>query len=235
MNTFVSMATAPTKFACDFCGKTFAKETTIESHLCESKRRHREKNEAGVRLGFQAFVKFYESVQRSAKPKTFDDFAKSAYYKAFVKFGRYCVDTRTINPAQFMIWLLKHNKRIDYWCSDAVYTEYLLDYLKVEAVSDALARAIEFSLDWAEKTQAQPQDCLRYGNTNAICFAITSGRISPWVIYNSESGQNFLASLNPEQVSMIWPYINSDTWSAKFAESSADKAYAQDILKKAGW
>ena len=235
MHTFVSMATTPSKFVCDFCGKTFARETSIESHLCEAKRRHQVRNEPGVRLGFQAFVKFYESVQRSARVKTHEDFAGSAYYKAFVKFGRYCVDTRTINPGQFMTWLLKHNKRIDYWCSDAVYTEYLLDYLKVEAVDDALTRAIEFSVDWAEKTQAQPHDCLRYGNTHAICYAITSGRISPWAIYNSESGQGFLASLHAQQVNLIWPYINSDVWSAKFVESAADQAYAQQILTSAGW
>jgi hypothetical protein len=34
---------------------------------------------------------------------------------------------------------------------------------------------------------------------------------------------------------MIWPYINSDVWSAKFVESAADQAYAQQILTQAGW
>lgn len=235
MHTFVSMATTPSKFVCDFCNKTFARETSIESHLCEAKRRHQTRNEPGVRLGFQAFVKFYESVQRSARVKTYEDFAGSAYYKAFVKFGRYCVDTRTINPGQFMTWLLKHNKKIDYWCSDTVYTEYLLDYLKVEAVDDALARAIEFSVDWAEKTQAQPHDCLRYGNIHAICYAISSGRLSPWTIYCSDSGQQFLASLHPQQVSLIWPYIDSDVWLKKLQQNPDDKAYATTILTQAGW
>ena len=235
MHTFVSMATTPSKFVCDFCNKTFARETSIESHLCEAKRRHQARNEPGVRLGFQAFVKFYESVQRSARVKTYEDFAGSAYYKAFVKFGRYCVDTRTINPGQFMTWLLKHNKKIDYWCSDTVYTEYLLDYLKIEAVDDALARAIEFSVDWAEKTQAQPHDCLRYGNIHAICYAISSGRLSPWTIYCSDSGQQFLASLHPQQVSLIWPYIDSDVWLKKLQQNPDDKAYATTILTQAGW
>jgi len=235
MHTFVSMATTPSKFSCDFCGKAFARETSVEVHMCQPKHRHCEQNEPGVRMGFQAYVKFYATVQRTSKTKTFEDFAASAYYRAFVKFGRYCVDTRTINPGQFMTWLLKHNKKIDYWCSDAVYTEYLLDYLKVEAVEDALARAIEFSVDWAEKNSAQPHDCLRYGNTHAICYAITAGRISPWDIYNSDSGQGFLTNLHPQQVEMIWPYINSDIWSAKFAESAVDQAYAQQILTQAGW
>jgi hypothetical protein len=134
-----------------------------------------------------------------------------------------------------MLWLLKTQKKIDYWCSDKVYTEYLLYYLQIEAVDDALARAIEYSMTWQENTGHPAHDCLRYGNTNAACHAITSGRISPWVIYNSESGQKFLSSLDPTQVAMIWSYIDSDAWQKRFRDHPADQAYAQEILTKAGW
>jgi hypothetical protein len=222
-------------YECEYCKKVFVKETSLESHMCESKRRHCEQTEPGPRLGLHAFLRFYEIAQGSKKTRTFEDFAKSAYYKAFVKFGRYCVDTKVINPNRMVDWLLKHNKKIDNWCSDRTYTEYLLDYIKIETVDDALARAIEYSMDWEEKTSYPAHDCLRYGNTNAICYAITTGRISPWVIYNSESGQKFLSELSSEQVAMIWPYIDSDTWQKKFAESAKDRAYAQEILTKAGW
>lgn len=222
-------------FKCEYCEKQFVKETSLAAHACEPKRRALQKDEPGVRLGFQAYVKFYSNVSGSAKPKTYEEFAKSAYYKAFVKFGRYCVEIRAINPAQFMSWLLKTQKKIDYWCSDRVYTEYLLEYLRIEAVEDALARAIEYGMDWEEKTQHPARDCLRFGNINAICYAVTTGRISPWVIYNSESGQKFLNSLDPTQVTMIWPYIDSDIWQKKFREYSQDQQYAQDILKQAGW
>jgi len=222
-------------FVCDYCKKEFVKETSIAVHMCEPKRRRTQKDEAGVRLGFQGFIRFYEVHQGSAKLKTYDDFCDSSYYNAFVKFGRYCVNTKVIAPARFMDWLLKQNKKIDHWCSDAIYTEYLIWYLPVEAVDDALARAIEFGLDWAENHQAQPQDCLRYGNANAMCYAITSGRISPWIIYNSESGQRFLGELTPDQISMVWPYIDSDVWQKKFHNYPADQEYAKDILSKAGW
>lgn len=220
---------------CQYCKKTFVKETSIAVHLCEPKRRRQARSERGVELGFQAYIRFYEITQGSARLKTFDDFADSAYYRAFVKFGQYCVDTRVINPTQFLEWLLKQNKKIDHWASDSLYTEYLTWYVTVEAVSDAVARAIEQSIQWQEQTGHPASDMLRYGNANALCYEITAGRISAWVIYNSASGQEFLNSLNSEQLAMIWPYIDSDVWQKRFSDYPADRAWVEDILKKAGW
>lgn len=222
-------------YQCSFCKKEFIKETSIGVHMCEPKRRRMNKDDPGVRLGFQAYIRFYEQAQGSAKLKTFDDFCDSAYYRAFTKFGRYCVDTYVINPTQFMMWLLKNNKKIDNWSSDTLYTEYLIWYLTTEAVDDALARAIEYSIDWSEKNNSPSKDCIRYANPNTVCHAVTTGRISPWVIYNSESGQRFLVDANEEQLAMIWPYINADTWHKKLNDYPADREYAKEILTKAGW
>ena len=222
-------------FTCGYCDKTFARESSIEVHMCEPKRRRLQRDDRGVQLGLQAYVRFYETMQGSAKNKTFDDFETSSYYRAFVKFGHYCVNTRVINPERFMAWLLKQQKKIDKWCSDQIYTEYLVNYLTLEAVDDALARAMEYGLDWAEKTGNPAHDCLRYGNANAICHAITAGRVSPWVIYNSESGQKFLGELSPDQVTMIWIYIDSDVWQKKFQTYPADQEYSKEMLKQAGW
>jgi hypothetical protein len=223
------------KYTCQYCKKDFIKESSLAVHSCEPRRRRQEKDEAGVRLGFMSYLKFYELTQGSAKLKTHDDFCESAYYRAFVKFGRYCVAVRAVNPARFTEWLLKHNRKIDHWCTDTVYTEYLIDYLRVENVNDALARAIEFAIDWSEQTNNPAEDCLRYGNTNAMVYAVTAGRISPWIVYNCESGQKFLSELDATQIAMVWPYIDSEVWMKKFSDYVADQEYVKDMLDKAGW
>ena len=223
------------KYTCQYCKKDFIKESSLAVHSCEPRRRRMEKDEAGVRLGFNAYLKFYELTQGSAKLKTYDDFCESPYYKAFVKFGRYCVDIKAVNPARFVEWVLKQNKKIDHWCRDSIYTEYLIDYLQVENVNDALARAIEFSIDWAEKSGSPAEDFMRYGNTNSTIYAITTGRISPWVLYNCDSGQKFLNELDQTQIAMIWPYIDSETWMKKFNDYLADQEYVREMLRKAGW
>jgi len=224
-----------TKYQCQYCKQEFSRETTLAAHLCEPKRRHQERGEKGVQLGLQAYLKFYEYTQGSARLKTWDDFATSPYYRAFVKFGRYCQSSHVINPLRFMDWLLKNNKKIDYWCQDSNYTEYLIDYLQHEAVADALTRALLESIAWSDETGNPDRDFLRYGNRNRLCHAVTTGRVSPWVIYNCASGQEFLNELNSEQVAIVWPYINSDVWQQRFANYRADQEYAQEMLKQAGW
>jgi len=68
-----------------------------------------------------------------------------------------------------------------------------------------------------------------------ICHAVSTGRISAWVLYNSDSGTEFLGRINPEQVSMIWPWIDSDFWQRRFRDYPADAVYAREILTQAGW
>ena len=84
-------------YKCKYCEREFARESTLDVHVCEQKKRFQHKNDSGNRIGFQNYLKFYEVTQGSAKTKTFDDFATSAYYKAFVKYGNYCVNSKVIN------------------------------------------------------------------------------------------------------------------------------------------
>lgn len=203
--------------------------------MCEPKRRRQEQNERGVQIGFNAYLRFYEITQGSAVTKTFDDFAQSPYYRAFVTFGRYCVNIRAISPEHYVKWLLDHHKKIDRWARDSYYDEYLSERLLQEPVEQALSRGIEFALAWAEEHNSRPQDFLRYGNTNRVLYAISTGRVSAWIIYNCDSGQKFLHGLDADAVVGIWPYIDSDRWQRKFADYPADREYCREILSQAGW
>lgn len=224
-----------TDHVCKFCEKSFRRPESLAVHVCEQKKRHQDQNDPGVRLGFRAYLRFYEMTQGSAKLKTYDDFAKSPYYKAFTKFGRHCVDINAVNTARFIDWVVDKNKKIDHWCRENVYLEYLHEYIRLEHVNDALERAIEHSIKWADTHDHPAQDFLRYGNGNTVTYAISTGRISPWVVYNCESGQKFLDDLDQEQMSIVWPWIDPEFWQKKFKNYPADQEYAKEILAKAGW
>jgi len=224
-------------YKCKYCEKEFRKESTLMAHLCEPKRRWQQEKETGVQLGLKAYLRFYEYSQGSAKLKSYQDFVTSPYYNAFVKFGRYCQSIRCINYANFLDWLLKNNKKLDYWCKDSIYSEWLPEYLKREAVQDALERALKEMQDYADTHPELKNgftDYFRYGNGNRICHHIATGRISPWVVYNCASGVEFLETLTEEQVGIILPWIDPDHWQRKFKDYLADTEWVKDILEKAG-
>ena len=77
-------------------------------------------------------------------------------------------------------------------------------------------------------------DYFRYGNGNRICHHISTGRISPWVVFNCDSGHSFLDSLTEEQVGMIIQWIDPEHWQRKFKDYMADTEWVKDILRKAG-
>jgi hypothetical protein len=222
---------------CKYCDKAFRKESTLTAHLCEQKRRWQQEKEVGVQLGLKSYLRFYTVSQGNAKQKSYVDFVSSPYYNAFVKFGRYCQDIRCVNFANYLDWLLKNNKKLDYWCKDALYTEWLPEYLKHEAVQDALERALKEMTDYADSNPDLKNgftDYFRYGNSNRICYHISTGRISPWVVFNCNSGVAFLSALSEEQICMILPSINPDYWQRKFKDYMADTEWCKDVLKQAG-
>ena len=165
-NTKKNSETEAPHYGCEFCGRTFARESTITKHICEYKHRWLEKDRAGNRIGFQTWLQFYVKTSTSKKKRTYEEFIKSAYYTAFVKFGNYCVEINALNISRFTDWLLKNQIRIDAWCTDSTYTKYLIEYLRIEDPLDAIARSVETSITLAEAAGILSKDVLRYGNAN---------------------------------------------------------------------
>jgi len=226
-----------TTFICKYCEKGFRRESTLAAHLCEPKRRWQQERESGVQLGLQAYLRFYEITQGSARLKSYTDFVASPYYNAFVKFGRYCQSIRCINFSNYLEWLLKNNKKIDNWCSDRLYTEWLPDYLKREAVQDALERALREMQNYADDHPDLKNgftDYFKYANSNRICHHISTGRVSPWIVFNCDTGVDFLDGLSEEQIQIVLPWIDPEYWQRKFKDYMADTEWVKDILKKAG-
>ena len=222
-------------YECKYCHKKFSKESTLTSHSCERKRRFQQEREIGVQWGFRAYLIFYEFTQ-SKQSKTYEQFVDSAYYTAFVRFGRYCHSIHCINLVSFTRWLLKNNRKLDHWCSDTNYNEWLFDYVRRENVKDALERSIENMVNYVQEhpdIRNGFQDYFRLVNENRICYHIITGRISPWVIYNCESGKEFLERLHDEQIISIMNIIDPDFWKSTFCDLPDDVEFATKVLKLA--
>ena len=222
-------------YTCKYCNKTFSKESILAVHACEPKRRAQQQSDPAVQIGFRAYLRFYETTQGSAKLKTYEDFSSSQFYTAFVRFGRYVRDIRALAVTQFVDWLLKNNKKLDHWCKDSLYSEFMLGHVRTESASDALTRFLETAQVLADEAGLELKDIFRSGPINKICYEITQGRISAWVLYNTDSGLSFLEQLNSEQEALILAFVDPDFWTKKFRDELANAAWVEHILKEAGF
>lgn len=227
--------TVKPNYGCEFCGRSFVRESTILRHICEYKHRWQERDKPGNRIAYQLFLQFMKNNSAAKKPKPYEEFIKSPYYIAFIKFGIYCIDINCLNPRRFIDWLVKNKIKIDDWCSDQIYTNFLCEYLRTEDPLDAISRSIETTIELGKDLNIRNSDVLRYGNANKLCYLVTTGKISPWMLYHSDSGIKFLGGLNSDQQALIMEYINPELWAIKFKKIPENVTEVKEILKVAGY
>jgi hypothetical protein len=171
----------------------------------------------------------------STKNKTQQEFIKSPYYTAFVKFGSYCVDAKVVSPSRYVEWLLSNQIKIDVWNKDTQYNKFLCEHLRTEDPYDAVARSVEACIELVDGEQVKMNDCLKYINPNKICYSIAKGKISPWVLYQSDSGVQFLSTLNSDHVTIVNDYIDPEKWSVKFKRDPEIAKKIKELLKEIGF
>lgn len=210
------------------------KEKTLYAHMCENKRRAMQKDEKRVQAGFMAFNKFFRMTQAAKKDKTYEDFCKSPYYNAFVKFGSFINNVLPLYPEKFMDYVIKSGVKLDHWCRDELYDSYLFDMLKSEPVESAVQRSIQTMMEWGDISQAEFNHYFNYVNLNRAVHDIRNGKISPWLLLNCRGGKELLNKFNNDQLDMIAPAFDLPFWLKKFKAVPADVALVKEICKEAG-
>ena len=220
-------------YKCEHCGKKFAKESTLVVHVCEQKRRFLSRSEKHVQMGLMTYQRFYEITQKGKNQKTFDDFITSPYYTAFVKFGSFMVNTAPIYPERFIDYVINSGVKLDHWCRDELYDQYISELIKKEPADGAIQRSIQTMMDWADKNSAQWEHYFSYVNLNRATHDIKEGLISPWMVLNTKSGKQMLQRMNDEQLEIVGPIIDPQFWQRRFKAVPADIELVKEVIKEA--
>jgi hypothetical protein len=202
--------------------------------MCERKRRALQKDEKRVQAGYMAFNRFWQLTQNAKVLKTYDNFADSSYYNAFVKFGSFINNVSPLYPDKFIDYVIKSGVKLDFWCRDELYEKYLFDVLKTEPVESAVQRTLKTMMEWGEEHKADFSHYFAFASLNKAVHDIRNGHISAWVILNSGTGQTMLRNMSDEQLEMISLAIDVPYWIRKFKEVPADVALVKEICQEAG-
>jgi hypothetical protein len=219
-------------YVCGYCGSGYVRESTLAAHMCEKKRRALQKDEKRVRHGFYAFQRFYKLSAGNKKEKTYEDFCKSPYYNAFVKFGSFISNVRPLYPEKYIDYVVTSGVKLDHWCKEEMYEKYALELILKEDVSTALERSIKNMIEWANDKSAPWNHYFQHVSTNKAVWDIKDGKISPWLILNCASGKDMLSKFNDEQLSLVYHVINPEHWSLRFRRLPNDVQLVKDVAKE---
>lgn len=215
---------------CNFCNKTFKKETTIQTHLCEQKRRHFAKNDKEVVAGFTAYSYWNFKNLGSKKKIQYENFAKSRLYTIFVKFGKYLVDNNITDWEKYIDWLSKHQIKVDDWSKDSVYGIYCSERVSKETPERALERYIMFVQKWEENTSYKWHTFWEKNSAFNTIQLIIDGKISPWILFCDPSAQNFFDNLPNELIIELDKNINLIQWKSKIQKNKEDSEWITKML-----
>ena len=228
----MALTTKNKPFVCEYCGHGYTQEKTLFVHVCEQKRRALARTERHVVLGFDTFQRFYKQAQPNGKEKTYEDFCKSSYYNAFVKFGSFVSNVNPLYPERFIDWTVRSGVKLDHWCRDELYEQYVLDLIKREPVEIALERGIQHMIEWGKNNNAQWNHYFLYVSVSRACYDIKDGKISPWLVLNSANGKALLQKFDDVQLAHVQNIIDPPFWVSKFKKMPADVSLVKEVIKE---
>ena len=226
------MMLAQQPYICQYCKKGFMKENTLAVHICEQKRRALARTEKHVVLGYDTYNRFYKRTQNFKGDKTYDDFAKSPYYNAFVKFGSFVSNVNPLYPERFMDYVVTSGVKLDHWCRDELYDKYVVDLIKTETVETALQRSITHMISWGEDNQAQWNHYFLYVSLSRATYDIKDGKISPWIVLNSANGKSMIRKFSDEQLNAVNVIMDVPFWLNKFKRLPADVELVKQVVRE---
>jgi hypothetical protein len=204
------------------------------AHMCERKRRAMQRDEKRVQAGFMAFNRFWQLTQGAKKLKTYEEFCDSSYYNAFVRFGSFVNNVNPLYPDRFVDHVIKSGVKLDHWCRDELYEKYLYEIIKIEPVESAVQRSLQTMMEWGDDHKAEFAHYFNYASLSRAVHDIRNGKISPWIILNTKSGQTMINKMSDEQLDMISPAFDVAFWLKKFKEVPADTALVKEVCGEIG-
>lgn len=217
-------------FICPYCEKVYTREGDFLRHLCSQRARYSELSTQQSKIAYMTWRTYFTTNHPTINKIEQIDFIKSPFYSAFMKFAEYCVETKVINPQAYSRYLLKNAVLVDKWGDDTTYLKFLGIYLRLENCVDAVKRSLEFLTNYCETAEIELQDVFRKTNPNLLVDMVYFGKISPWLLFQTESGIEFLDKLNDDQYKKIALHINPEAWAKKFAIEPDNVAAVTAIL-----
>jgi hypothetical protein len=215
---------------CEYCKKTFARESSIITHVCQQKKRYLCKDNRIEKLAFTLFCNWNKIAIGSTKNMLINGFISSRYYNAFVSFAQYIIDVKVINPEEFLLWLIINKVKIDNWAKDSTYSKYLIEYSQRETPERAAERFVRHAEKWAASNNAQWHEYFTSASPNLIVHDITMGKISPWILLGVDQAKETLLDLPEELLDQVASTFDLVFWNRRVSNDRAGAEWLNGVF-----
>lgn len=173
-----------TKHKCKFCNKSFAKETTLDTHSCIYRDRFRAKETKEFIQAYTMYMNYhqYQNLSMSKTVEPVMHFIKSSFFNEFMNFSEYVLNTYIVEKDKFIETMLRGSTPIKSWNSLNTYMSWVKTVSKEENISMAIARSIESLMEWQEITGNEWTTFFTKVSTERFKFWLETGKISPWFV-----------------------------------------------------
>lgn len=221
-------------YKCRYCQKSFARESTLVSHLCEQKRRVIEQGNKQNRIAYQSWLLFRRLTISNVKhDKTYEEFANNRYYTSFIKLAKHIIDLNLDDPEDFVRFIIMNSVPMRNWQTAAVYETYIKDKTKKEPVERAIERSVLNMKAWAERTNNDWQNYFQLVATPEAVQDIRMGRISPWCTFATDQGSRLIDRFEPGQIQQLIDYIEPQSWRVRVKRHQKDAEWVQEVFNQA--
>lgn len=219
------------KYTCEYCNKSFVRESTVERHMCKEKQRMLTISEKDNVIAFSLYNSWQRLAMNKKHESTYEQFSKSNYFMIFVKLAKYIISSNISNSDEYLKWLIynKINSRI--WCKDSTYARFHHDMLEKETPERALEKFVLLANSWASEHNKHWSDFWSDANHNLIIHHISMGHISPWILLCANSAVKFMNNLPEETLNDIATKINIDFWNTRIKSYKKEVEWIKELLK----
>lgn len=210
---------------CHYCDKRFTHEMTFMNHVCKERLRYEELRSPIGQAAYAYYCEWMKQYKRKAPP--IDTFGTSRYYTAFVKFAKYVNDVSLPAPNTFIRLMSDRDISPTLWARAQCYSIYLEFYDKSVDPLDQVQLSIMTLLDICEKENVEMPDVFNHLQVPRINELLRLRKLSPWLIFCSQTFGQFLKTLSPDDWSEMSKIVNPSHWSEKLAQN---KKIVADII-----
>lgn len=224
------------KFKCSYCGRTFVRERSWESHLqvCPVKMKQ---DRAKTPIGIAAFS-FYAQWRKGKGHGKVDQesFIDSRFYNVFVKFAEFIIDKSIPNPEMYVELMITRKIDPSMWCHSSSYSEFFKWYTRRYHPYNQVEDTVEFLSKLSEQHGVDLKTLIEGMSVEQVVQYIRQRKISPWVFVNSAVLKSFIPNLDSQQKKILevvldLPFIKEASETEEGGEIASN---IKEVLKDLG-